>query len=416
MTYKETVLLNFNLFDKFLSKYQSSDCYNIFLSIRTDYCVSTYFKYKRVFLLKRLFKDILYLFSMPFLISYFPKKELKIILGVSTKHNHALSDLLRIPCLYPKLKIKFSPKAFKWFFLYVKIIKYGYLFLKAKEFKKNNTSYFIHVLIKAVIYYYKTDFSGIDTLITEDDTGCSSASIVLKAKLLNLKTIKIEKFLIDPINHNNVACEYYFCPNNFYKKIREGSPLNNRLNYLSGGFLNWDKLAEHQHQPLSNPKLITFFTQHSDHLKSKNEVFYIDEILSVIPSGFKLVIKIHPFEKIDKYEKYKMNPSCKIIMFGEIDNYVLISQSTFCFSIFSVLSFEAKHIMDHSFFINYEPDHPNHTLDYNEFNQFFDLIKNKEELARVLNGIMKPTTKELFILHFNPYFPFTKNKFLDFIK
>ncbi len=265
--------------------------------------------------------------------------------------------------------------------------------------------------------YNKIKLDGVEKIITQNDRYPTDLAVLKKAKDMGIKTIKVDYFpIIGFFTQNTIFCEYYFYPNSLSYTIFKSFPQNADVKFVEGGFPDWDNLDNYTYKPLQSPSIITFFTHYGQEIGYTGDrgcFFYIEEILSVMPFDSVLYIKIHPLDKAKNYEKY-IAGNVKIVKHGEIDNWELVSQSTFCFSIYSFATFQAKHICNNSYYLNYDP-HLVKDFEYDRVTDFIDLIKDKETLERVLNGNVTPKNHEKFIKFFNISYPYTIETLRDFI-
>lgn len=431
-TYIKNIKNNFTYFDGVLRKYENDSCvYRILFALRTTYCVITEIAQRQDFWAKSHNKKgvagtIKALPGYGFLRrgagvalrltrQVFVKKSLSgkggvVILGhlPDDEKVAAYLNVNRIVIVerhsFPFLNILLLGRAL------------GILWAlrSAGCLKKSGCG--IESAIESILLYHQIDLTGIDVIITEDDIDFRHAIILQKAIEQGIKTIKIEHFLIDEVQHNNVLCEYYFYPSVFHKRVREKFPINQRLKYVEGGFINHDIIAKYEYLPQLSPKIILFITQHGGQFGARDELFYIDEILSLIAGDDYVVhIKVHPREQPERYAKYGNNDRCKVVSGRDVDNYELISRAYFCVSISSSLVLEAKLICNRSFFIKFDIDDDFDMVNLNDFSDFFDVVQSKRELGLVLSGAYGFKAREIYLKNYNMTYPDTKNRFVKFL-
>ncbi len=421
--FKEKIRRNFKAIDDFLSKSEDdSELYKIFFSIRVIYAfyqeIKTYVsnREKTLYYIRCFFNLILRLASMPILNYHMTTKDKVIIIHANeSRYVKPLSELVGIPYSYIVSKLSFNKRSFGNIFLYPKFIKCSYLILTDKTLNKTYAACSLIRLLTYIIIYSQIDLSGIEIIITQNDLYPELVAVIQKAKDSGIKTVKIEHTLINDTVKYHVLCDYYFYPSMFHKTMIDSSKFDTKVKYVKGGFLLWDSISKYENQPQEKPRIITFFTQHSNLCGEKDEIFYLDEILNLLPENYIIYIKVHPRDNPFRYNKFKNNPRCRIILFGEIDNYELISRCYMCVSVFSAASLEAKHICNKSFFINYKPDKLCNILDYSIFEDFFDIIKDKDTLFMVLTDKYLFKSREVFFRKFNMTYPNTKAHFLELL-
>jgi len=402
---------SFSEFDIFLQNCKISEQKkNALFVIRTNYAyhrqLNIYLKSKESLLIT-LGSIVTKLVKLLFFKTYFHYDTDTIILHYSSK-DQKIADQLGICC--PPFKIKFSLSAKRCLALF-SIIQIFFIVLLTKRINRKQALLVFGGVIDYFAIYSSIKLDGIKTIITENDITSKYVAIIIKAKQLGIKTIKFETCLIDDLFHNNVLCEYYYYPGNYYKNIRRKFDINLGLKYIEGGFLHLDPLNGYSLNLSQTESIISYFTSHSNVSGEADDVFYIDEILSVMNQQQYLYIKVHPRDDIQKYQKYTTNEKCKILTHKDIDNYVLICRSNMCFSIFSTLSFEAKHIQEKSYLINYFSEENLTVVDYEKLADFIDIVKNRQTLSKVIAGKYPTITKSKFIKQFNTKFPRTVEHF-----
>jgi hypothetical protein len=240
----------------------------------------------------------------------------------------------------------------------------------------------------------------------------------MRARTDRIKTVKIDYYpTMGRITNNTLLCEYYFCPNKISESLYRSWPQNKTVKYLPGGFPFWDSYALCRYQPSAKPGIIAFFSQYgyeSGFFGSRGPVFYIDQIISAMPDGYELQIKLHPLDDPNRYVKYKGMTNVKVCSGKSVNNIELFSRAAFVFSIYSYSTFEAKHICPNSYYINYEPQMVK-DFDYGLISDYIDVVSNPEELKAVLTAEREPKEQARFISYFNPAYPNTIGKLKEVI-
>ncbi len=260
-------------------------------------------------------------------------------------------------------------------------------------------------LINFLIVYRDINLNNIKILIMEGDAVPINMALIFKSKELNIKTIKIDHFLIDPINHNRIFCDYYFYPSYYHLNIMKNFISNNNVKYVKGGVVHWDNLIKYKNN-FNSKREITFIAQHSE--ISEQEIVYIEDIISLLKENDCLNIKIHPLDNSNRFDRYLKNSKIRLYK-NQVDNYELISKSQICFSVFSTLSLEAKHISEKTYFINYYVQDFHDFIDYEVFDNYIETIKSYNRLKEVLNG-SNTFSSTGFIENFNISYPNTGKK------
>ncbi len=419
MNIKQKIADNFILYDAFLEKYKSDpEIFKLLFSVRTLYAAQI----EDLVKLKRLNAGILPTIST--FIRFLTKLALflfihaslsdegdAILLGGSPLDAQMSKDM-GFTAAHPVIGFGLSAKALKNVFLYPVVIRSARRLLNERKLNRRHAVFTLSYLLDHAAIVQQIDLDKIRTIMAEDDLDPRQATVIQKAKDKGIRTIKIEYYFIDDAHHNNVLCEYYYCPGAFHRRIREKFGINRGLKYLEGGFINWDKLAGYEPRPQTAPKLALYFSEQAQYL---DDLFYIDEILSVMPEGYQLGIKIHPRDKYERFAKYRDRKECRLIKHGELPNYELISKASICFSTMSVLSIEAKHICSDSYFINYNQKIPENFLDYDQVKDYFDVIGDKDTLKAVFAGKYRPIEKGKSISYFNAAFPRSGKKLMDLV-
>ncbi len=417
--FSERVKKNFHDIDGFLEKKTTNfNLYWLLFSIRTHYSVIDELNIQKGEVsLSYEFKNLIRIF---YLVLIYPittiaigAKENISILG-QWRFDRELSKAVNIPQLELKRE---------WSFLKLNRIKHLFYFIvyfsqffREKKFDKRkllrnfcNALYFWK-------YYNEADLSGIKLIIVEDDLNSVHVAILLRSMQESIIRVKTEYTHIDSLLHNNVFADYYFYPTTYNKIIRDKSNYNENVKYIKGGYLNAAYLGYPRDiNKVEKQNIVTYFTGHSN-LFAQDDTFYIAEILTFLPSKFELVIKVHPYDKIEKYEYLKTNPQVRVCHFSDISNLDLILKSKFCISIFSGMSLDAKVLCNNSYFINYTWKDSYFAEDYRSLNLFFDTISSSEMLSDVLSNKFQAKPLDLFNANFNMTYPDTFTVFDTFIK
>jgi hypothetical protein len=372
----------FKDFDKLLfSQKSNSFIYDSLLSIRTHYCVyitKSQLGYSDA--IKGIVRLVPKFISIPFVRPDINNPNKVLVLGNSKQDQQLSSELhcgLVMTQRYNK-KINF-PLFLKVALDFFRVCK----FLVRSNLNKKDALLCWNSLFDFLVYYNSSLFNKTNkVLITENDIDPINVAVILKAKEMGIKTIKIEYSFIDGINHNNVLCDYYFYPSTFHRNVRKAFLINKKLNYVEGGFPHLDAIKKLKYRPQKDPKIITYFTAHGGIV---DDIFYIKEILSVIEDGYVLYVKVHPREDLNKYNIFINSKKCKIVKYNEVDNYTLIKKSHICISVMSFMCIEAKHICDKTFFINYNIKKGQHSLiPYDDFSPYIEVISSRDYLKRAI--------------------------------
>jgi hypothetical protein len=248
--------------------------------------------------------------------------------------------------------------------------------------------------------YHTAEIVQIKALLVENDRTPVNLALIHLAREQDIKTVKYDNWLISPVHYNDVYCEYYYYPSLYHKNIIQRFESNDSLQFIEGGFAYWDNLKEYKKSVKMSVKKVIYFTQIdtdiSEHIKHIKDISAVMDELNI---EYSLIIKTHPRENSKPYKK--LFSECEVVDICS-DLYALISQADYCFSIFSTVSLEAKHIVKNSFFINYNTENFDR-IDYNGLQ--LDVIKNKEELYNVFTGEFVPISQDEFIQAANCSYP-----------
>jgi hypothetical protein len=271
-----------------------------------------------------------------------------------------------------------------------------------------NVWYGMPELFKYLAVYQQFRSEGIRTLTTENDIDPAYVAVVQCVKEAGIPTIKLEYYFIDRTHHNNVFCDYYFCPGTFNRRIREEYPGNRGLKYMEGGIIPWDRLGQLRWMVGRAKPYILYFGHPEEAVA---DLRYVRELSHCMPAAYSIVVKPHPRARRESVRCLAGVAGVTILPGGGIDIYDLIARCAFCFAIMSVVIIEAKHICDNAFFINYESGDASNVLDYAEIGRYIDVITSREQLTQVLAGKGQPKGKREFLHYFNMAFPTSAGRF-----
>lgn len=402
MDMNNRIIINFQVFNNFLSKLSVKN-HKIASSIKMMYSVHMEIqkeKIKFLFLMKQLTRFLIKFFLIPFyqveLIGN-DKKSDSVILK-NTTIEEFISNKTSIPIVFFKKSITFN---LQFITIYTNVLKIIYFLLIDKSLNKKYILSLIHRLIDYEMTFHTLEIPAFKMILLEDDRSPSNLALIHFLRKNNVTTIKYDNWLIDPINHNEVNCEYYYYPSLYHKKIIEQFECNHELKYIKGGFLFWDRLSNYKYEVKEDEFSIIYFTQFSIEVDVHKQ--YIRDIIETMHKNQikgKVIIKVHPREKSSKYQELLNFFDNIEIVDKTYDNYILISKANICFSIFSTVSIEAKHITNNSYFINYETTN---LVDYNELG--LDVITDKDMLNDIFSNKYIPIAQDDFIKNNNCQFP-----------
>ena len=135
-------------------------------------------------------------------------------------------------------------------------------------------------------------------------------------------------------------------------------------------------------------KVITFISEEykkdfppgSPFYQGFDEFKVIDDILSSFDERYHILIKLHPAEDMDKYNKYQKNPAISFVARTDMDS--LIVNSDFLIGMGSMLLLEAAVLRRDV--VSYRPDQKK-TFIGNKLG-VTRLVQKKEELKKILRG------------------------------
>lgn len=412
------IVANYEKYDRFLAwlaqKEKSDRVYLAFQSVRCAYAVDINMP-GTWSLIKRWVLTGILVFLAPFLHFRLSDRQSQVVIfnTGSIVHRERLAKIMNLPLV--TVEHSFGIKNFKGklpiskeFLLIIYYCLVNHLLETGKILS------YAYYMLGFLAIYDNLDFGRVTTIITETDISPKEFAVVKSARNKKLRTIKIDYVFTDPVHHNSIYCQEYFCPNEYHKEILGQFPQNRDVIFHHGGFPSWDELAKFTWEPANNEKIITYFTQHTYYLEQQMEhLRHLADFVDKNP-GYTLYIKKHPLDKKD-YAILSTNKKIKIIEPEQISSYELIAISAYTFSIFSILTLEAKHICNNSFFINYKADSDTALIDYNVFSRYVDVVTDREMLTKVLLGGIAARDQASFINCFNPTYPNTCKKLAEIV-
>ena len=411
MIHYKKILDNFRQFDLFLSRLSPRQK-EIATSLKMMYAIHAENSnaHKTTNHLKQAIRFILKFLSVPLCNATIEgvKEKKKYAVLENSSIEESLSRERSIPLLKIKTKLGFNAKAG---IVYRELFEMLFILMTSKELSQRSLHLLLHRLIDYLIVYHTVKVARLETLFIENDRHPENLALIhFLRKEGRVKTVKYDNWLIDPIHHNDVYCDYYFYPSKYHKEIIEYAPANRNLKYIEGGFLIWDGLSKYLYAPKKNETVVLYFTQFG--VEKSEHLQYIHDIVSALEEReepYTLMIKVHPRESLKTYQNIMaLSRHIKIVKEVE-DIYQLIAESNFCFSVFSTLSLEAKHIMKHSYFINY--DRSFELLDYDALR--LDVVQDKQRVRDILGGRYEPIAQKEFIGESNCAYPYSLKKLLE---
>jgi hypothetical protein len=416
-TFSKNILNEWKKFDAFLNslKGDAKKSQYAFL-IRNLYVAN--FELKRlgwsifdiIFTVRNLFRSF---FSFFLKKPYVKRKEDVFLLEIG-ENDQALSRKIKVPLFKMEMKWGFDLRQF-WIFFSWLIVVFR-LFL-AKPLNNFIVLKCLTEMLRGVQVLHYLDLSGVKIIITQRDRYPVEQAIVFKGKEQGVVSVRIEDFpLYEKIFRDTIICDYYFCPNKTAEDIWRSFEQNKTVCFIPGGFPFWDVLADYPYNPHISPRIVSYWTTYADKdiiSDSYDFSLYINELINALPLDAVLYIKVHPLDDFNRYRTFQ-SEKVKLIRHGEIDNWKLVSISSFVFSIMSTVSYQAKHICPGSFFINFEPvDSP--LCGYEFIENYIDIIRTKDELKAFLSGQRQPKAQGAFLSFFNPGYPKNSEKLSIFI-
>ncbi len=404
--------------DRVIARYPKDSLeYIYYYSIRNSYAAYSEMAYRwssRKYLLgacRALIRAVINVFiASPMIVN--PKRIM--LLEIDPITDGPMAKKMDLPLLRIKWK-KGLPVRNNGYFL--RWLRIAFNLFGEKGLNKRNLWLCLPEMLTSAQVYNGLNLAGIEKIATQRDRYPVELAILRKAREKGIKTIKIDYFqILGEVCHNTIFCEYYFCPNRMSKELFGKFEQNSGVKYIDGGFPYRDYYAEYPYSPKKDPRIITFFTQYGYEIGlfgDKGPSFYIEEIISNMPTDHMLYIKVHPLEDHQKYLKYRAD-NVKVVA-SNIDNCELYAMSSHIFTIFSAVGLEAKHINPNSYYINYEPER---VIDfrYDLVEDYIDVIKDWRSLLAVFNGERKPKSIQRFLEEFNPTYPGTAARLSEAIK
>ena len=400
MTVAKSILSNFKVYDTFLASIPLVKRKPL-IALKMMYAIHMQTKQvdgNRYYIMLQLLRFILKISTLPFHIYVvnLSNKGTSCAVMANTQIEKDLTKKEHISLLTLKKEISFNPK----FIDVYRDVFSSLLLLRDPTLNKYHVLALIHRLIDYTQVLHTIDCSNINVLFVENDRLPQNLAIIHKLQSLQKTTVKYDNWLIDAVNHNDVYCDYYYYPNDYHKSIVQSFASNRDLHYSKGGFLNWDNLKNYPQNTTTNSTTIIYFTQFGINIEEHAQ--YINDIrtlMSLQNKKFHIIIKVHPREDRTTYQEYFQEDE----VIGKCqDIYSYIHKATFCFSIFSTISLEAKHIIKNSYFINYH--HTDFTLvSYDKLG--LDLVTNRGQLAQVIEGAFKTIDQNQFIKKINSNYP-----------
>ena len=421
-SYKSRIRTNFSVYDGFLEGLQTRpQIHKICFALRTPYAVYQEIHNRQggntaLGALKQILKLAVHILAMPFQRYSLTGRGNVLLLGKGDR-DASVADYLGLPLAIINKDFTFSLQL-RNVLLYPVIFSAWASLIRSRHLNKR---YVITMLLAQAIDVAlipgQLDLEGVRMIVTENDIDPEMVTVLQAARERSIPSIKIEYVLIDDTHHNNVFCDYYFYPSIFHRHVREVFSINQGLKYIEGGFPNWDAAARYIYTPQESPRIISFFTQHGDLGGEQDELFYLEELLSLIDEQYIICIKLHPLDRIEKYEKYRHDSRCTIIEDRSTDsNYELITRSYLCMSMFSVISLEAKLICNRSIFLHYGPPNSETILDYRAFEPYFDVVRDRESLRLILQDNFSFATREVFLKNICMTYPDTGKALLSLVQ
>lgn len=423
-TYKQKVLENFEAIDIILATIpKDSILFHYVFSIRSQYSVYTELTLMHGFFTKRAIRKILGWICFGFLsifVNCFREivvtdKEDVVLLG-NWRFDISLSKELNIKQL--KYKSRFTIQRL----FNIKLLLFEFCFLMKtifvlRKLKKTNLLFSLYSLFTYSLCFNTIDLSGLKVLVGANDLSSLYYAFWHKAKILGIKRVHIEYVQINSISANNVFADYYYYPSSLHFNIRKKCPqnYNKDLEYIKGGYLNTDYLqyAKQRKITTQHPE-VTYITSHS-YMFVNDDLFYINEILKHLPDDYRLNIKVHPYDNLNRYNHFLSHPKVTIFSFKEITNPALIARSSMLFSICSALSLEAKFLCNKSYYLNYDAYSDVYSDYYDELSPYMDVITTDQQLKNIFKGVYENKSFELFKSNVNMTYPNTFEHFKVFI-
>ena len=406
MNVNASILGNFKIYDKVLSRLDAKEK-KVLISLKMMYSIhmeNIQADKNLFFLFKQLIRFVLKLITVPF---YKVKvsnnaKTSKCAIIKSSKTEEYMASKVGATLISTKKCFSLNMKSAD---VYKRLFRSVYLLFRSTELNKAYCLALSHRLVDYLMVYHTIDLGEIKVVMMENDRTPVNMALIHLAKERSVKTVKYDNWLIDPVNHNDVYCEYYFYPSLYHKEIIQSFESNRELKFVEGGFAYWDNLDLYEKIKNTHMKKIVYFTQIG--ISVQEHLSYIDDIAQTINKlglSYELIVKIHPRENTQSYKELSVRYR---VVDRHDDIYALIAEADYCFSIFSTVSLEAKHILNNSFFINYRKEDFGY-INYNDLG--LDLIGNNDDLLRLFKRDLLPVSQDIFISRGNCSYPYTAEK------
>ncbi len=322
----------------------------------------------------------------------------------SSYGDELLAGKLHIPCAQLEKRYKFNTQYLQIYQILFSTFK---SLILSGSLSKYRLLLLLHRMLDYLTVYYTVtvDFSKV---LVENDRDPKNLAVIHRLQEKKGVAIKYDQWLIDPVHHNDVYCDIYFYPSVYHKQIIEGCKTNRHLQYIEGGFPLWDNLSQYMHKDNHIGRNIIYFTQFGmDPEIHRRYILDINAVLAALNEPYQIVVKVHPREKKEPYiNLYEISEHIQVLAQCD-DVYALIGQSDYCFSVFSTVSLEAKHIVEHSYFINYAQQKFD-LVDYDSIG--LDVVSDYQMLTAVFDGRYSPVDKSSFIQSNNCAYPETIRK------
>ncbi len=414
------IILNYEKYDDFLEIVKNGRdkaVYDIFFSIRSVYCSESVRFIRRngrigvKYCIKKSLKTFAKILSLAFL-----RRKINVRSGFSflfsTKHDSIAADMVGLPVVKPRQEIRISKSFFSELFL---IMRASWIFLSDRNLDSKLKLYSFSGVAEFLLGYSSLSVSGVPKiLVTENDLDPFYVGVLIRAKELGIKTVKIEYYFLDDVNHNNVLCDYYFYPNEFTKEIRLSCKYNKDLIYIEGGYLGFDKLIEVK--PIAeSASIVCFYGQYAYPEIDKEGLFLLADTLS---EQIKIVIFPHPNDPVApsvRYRAFSEKSSRFEIHTDNSSKYSLIAKSLAGFSVFSSLSLETIVLGIPSFFLNTGARDSEFISYYKNLKNVIQVIETKGELLLAITGIISGTSQISPVNKISLTFPNTRKHLLNLL-
>lgn len=401
----EEIQQGFRAYDRFLSHYRTSGHYEALRSLKMMYAL-----HMRVVERKKALFPVKQLLRLAGKVLVLPFTKMRLV-GRNTDcvvlECYATMEQDCFPADPPGIVAlrRFWALNPEWMGILIRFFKAAVLLLGTDRLKRGRVVALLHRLLDYYHVHRTLEFQGIKTVFMENDRFPTHKALIDKARLAGVKTVKFDYWLIDAINHNDVYCDCYFYPNRYHRDIIETFSQVEELTYISGGFPNFDRLAQLRRSVDENAPVV-YFTQPD--IPFDEQARYIRDIARFAKDRG-LIVKVHPRDDTRRYEDLR---SERIVLGAAgSDSYRLLESGAMFFSVFSTISLEAKHLSPYAFFINYDKDGHRYPVDYERLG--LDLIDSEAALEALFQGRLEVSSSESFIARFNPAYPHTVEMMLE---